>query len=102
MKSYSGSSWEDWDDEGTQFNGSGYYRNAFPVLRHVASLTTEWVWRVRPYRFYFEAIDRRRYHIYRHLVNRYVGPTTSQYTHYLHGTRFWFVRTVDGPIRRSV
>lgn len=84
-----------WDEEVAQFNEGGYFRNGFPVLRHVVSLTTEWVLRERPYSFYFEAVDERRDRIYRRLVARYAGSAASQYTHYTNDRQCWFVRTEE-------
>lgn len=93
IKAFLGSRWGDWDDESAQFSEGGYFRNGFPVLRHVVSLTTEWVLREKPYSFHFEALDDRRRRIYHLLVARYAGPVALQYVHYMHGGEFWFVRT---------
>lgn len=94
LKSFAGGSWMTWDEDGPQFNGMGYFRNGFPVLRHVLSLTTEWIRREKPFRFHFDAIDHRRHRIYRYMLARYRGPIMSHYVHYMDADRFWFVRTV--------
>ncbi|BCG79902.1 hypothetical protein [Mesorhizobium sp. 113-3-3] len=97
LKAFSGGSWRGWDDEIAQFTEGGYFRTGFPVLRHVVTLTIEWVLREDPYSFYFEALDERRHRIYRHLVARYAGSVASHYGHYMNGaSQFWFVRT-SGP-----
>lgn len=97
LKAFSGGSWGGWDDEITQFTGSGYFRNGFPVLRHVVSLTSDWVRRERPFRFHFEAVDERKHRIYLYLVARYQAPINHRYVHFMEGNRFWFVRTADDP-----
>lgn len=97
LKPYTEASWLAWDDELAPFNEGGYFRTGFPVLRQVASLTTEWVLRENPYCFHFEATDRRKHEIYGYLVARYGGAAISRYFHCMEGDRFWFVRTDERP-----
>lgn len=97
LKAFSGSIWGAWDDENAQFIEGGYFRNGFPVLRSVISLTTEWIRSERPFRFHFEAVSDRKHRIYRYLVARYQAPAIGHYVHYMEGDRFWFVRTDERP-----
>ncbi|TPJ58660.1 hypothetical protein [Mesorhizobium sp. B2-6-1] len=92
IKPYTEGSWLAWDDELAPFNEGGYFRSGFPVLRQVASLTTEWVLREKPYSFHFEATDRRKHEIYRRLVARHGMLADQPYMHYISGPQFFFVR----------
>jgi hypothetical protein len=92
IKAFSGSSWEAWDDDIVPFHSEGYFRNALPVVRQVVSLLADWVRIEKPFLFHFEATDPRKHRIYRHLVGRHGPSLASRYTHYMNGSRFYFVR----------
>ncbi|MER8445627.1 hypothetical protein NKH52_20775 [Mesorhizobium sp. M1066] len=92
LKAFAGGSWLAWDAEVAQFTEGGYFRNGFPVLRHVVALTAEWVQREKPYSFHFEATDDRKHRIYEYLVARYGRSIAHRYTSYRDGCLFCFVR----------
>lgn len=96
LKAFSGGSWDAWDEEIAQFTEGDFFRNGLPVLRHVVSLTSDWVRREKPFRFYFEAVDERKHRIYLYLVARHLAPLSRRYVHFMDGNRFWFVRTDEG------
>lgn len=95
LKAFTGGSWLAGDEDIVQFRDGGYFRTGRPLLRRVVALLAEWIHIEKPFAFHFHAIDERRHRIFSQMVRRHSPSLAGNYTQYLDGKEFWFVRKQD-------
>lgn len=92
IKAFTVCSWLAWDEDTAPYRGGLYFHSGIHVLRRVVALLVEWVRQEKPFIFHFHATDERRHRIFGHLVRRHTLSLADQYTHFVDGRHFWFVR----------